>query len=268
MLTQTCFFSKSKILIFIIGVFCALLLSSCKTKILAVQSNASKTLDSKEIIKNHYSNKKDFSTLYIKANAKYKDEKQSQSVTAEIKIKKDEIILVSIRFLGITMAKALITPNKVEYYEKIGNKYFEGDFSALSQFLGTDLDFDKVQNLFIGQALDDLKKEEYKTAIEDKLYKLQSIIDSNTIKSFYFDSEKFQIQKEVISQIFEKRTLQVIYPSFKDYLQASLPESIQIEANQEKGKTNITIDYNSATFNEELNFPYSVPSGYERIFIN
>ena len=61
--------------------------------------------------------------------------------------------------------------------------------------------------------------------------------------------------------------LQVIYPSFKQYSQANLPESIQIEAVQEKGKTNINLDYNSVSFDEELSFPYNVPDGYERIFI-
>jgi hypothetical protein len=33
-------------------------------------------------------------------------------------------------------------------------------------------------------------------------------------------------------------------------------------------KTEILIDYNSITFNEDLSFPYSVPDGYDRIFIN
>ena len=47
-----------------------------------------------------------------------------------------------------------------------------------------------------------------------------------------------------------------------------LPLTLAIEANQKKGKTTIDIDYKSATFNEELSFPYSVPEGYERIYIN
>jgi hypothetical protein len=36
---------------------------------------------------------------------------------------------------------------------------------------------------------------------------------------------------------------------------------------QKKGKTEISIDYNSITLNEDLSFPYSVPNGYDRIFI-
>jgi hypothetical protein len=35
---------------------------------------------------------------------------------------------------------------------------FEGDFSALSQWLGTDLDYNKIQNLLVGEALDDLRR--------------------------------------------------------------------------------------------------------------
>ncbi len=250
-----------------LGLLLVVFLVSCKAKSAVTSSNATDKITTDKIIENHYNNKKDFSTLYIKSSAKYKDEKQTQSVTAEIRIKKNETILVSIRFLGITMAKALITPDKVQYYEKIGGKYFDGNYEALSKFLGTDLDFYKVQNLFVGQALDDLKKDKYKNSIEDKWYKLENILDKNNKKSFYFDSEKFLIQKEVISQTEQQRMLQVIYPSFKQYSQANLPESIQIEAVQEKGKTNINLDYNSVSFDEELSFPYNVPDGYERIFI-
>ena len=86
------------------------LIISCKSKANLAEGNANDLLSSEKIISNHYNNKVNFSTVYIKANAKYKDEKNSQSVTAEIRIKKDEQILVSVRFLGFTVAKALITP--------------------------------------------------------------------------------------------------------------------------------------------------------------
>ena len=244
-------------------------LTSCKAKkAIIAEGNASNELTADKIIENHYKNNKNFSTLYIKANASYKDDKQSQSITAEIKIKKDEKILISIRFLGITMAKALITPNEVKYYEKINGDYFEGDYTSLSQWLGTDLDFQKVQNLLIGQAMDDLKKGTYKTTIEDKLYKLETTKESNTNKTFYFEAEHFLIKKQEITQTSQDRKLSVDYPSHKEFPEAILPLNIIIEAIQKNGKTDISIDYKQFSFNEELSFPYSVPDGYERIFIN
>ncbi|HEX7868809.1 MAG TPA: DUF4292 domain-containing protein, partial [Chryseobacterium sp.] len=152
---------------YIAVVLMAIFMISCKSKAVAVQNSNSEVVakTDNKVIEKHYDNKLNFSTLYIKANARYVDEKQSQNVTAEIKIKKDEQILVSVRFLGITMAKALITPTAVSYYEKINGTYYEGDFTSLSKWLGTELDYSKVQNLLVGEALDDLRKGKYTQTI-------------------------------------------------------------------------------------------------------
>ncbi|MES2544462.1 MAG: DUF4292 domain-containing protein [Bacteroidota bacterium] len=244
------------------------LLISCKAKKAVITEGiANKEISTSKIIENHIANKKNFSSLYIKASASYKDEKQSQNVSAEIKIKKDEKILISVRFLGITMAKALITPKEVKYYDKINGNYFEGNYAGLSEWLGTDLDFQKVQNLLLGQAIDDLKKGDYKSSIENKLYKIETIKESPTNKTFYFESDHFLVKKEEIFQVPQDRKLLVNYPDYKEFAEGIFPLQIIIEAIQKKGKTNIDIDYKQFSFNEELSFPYSVPDGYERIFI-
>lgn len=245
-----------------------ILFASCKPKALLAEGSASNILSAQKIISNHYSNKTDFSTLYIKTSARYQDDKTTQNVQAEIRIKKDEKILVIIRVLGITMAKALITPTSVQYYEKIGNKYFEGDYAGLSKWLGTDLDFQKVQNMFIGKAIDDLHKGNYAVSIMEKLYKLQSNTDGTTDKSFYFESDNFLIKRQEINQPALDRTLQVAYPDYKKYDEMILPLSLSIDARQNESKTNIEIEYKNVTFNEDLSFPYNVPEGYERIYID
>ncbi len=243
---------------------------SCKTKAVAVQGNTSQTIapvEDKKVIEKHYDNKLDFSTLYIKASAKYADEKQSQNVTAEIRIEKDKQILISVRFLGITMAKALITPSAVSYYEKINSTYYEGDFTSLSKWLGTDLDYTKVQNLLVGEAFDDLRKGKYTQTIVENLFRLDEEKDANLKKTFFLDGEKYLIQKEEISQPSENRTLQIAYSDAKNFDQGTLPTSIEINAVQPKGKTSINLNYNNISFNEELSFPYSVPSGYKKVSI-
>ena len=166
------------------------------------------------------------------------------------------------------MAKALITPKEVKYYEKSGNKYFEGDYTTLSKWLGTDLDFQKVQNMLIGQAFDDLNKGKYDSSIEDGLYKLNDKSNKSTEKSFFFEASQFLIKKQEISQKAKNRMLKVSYPNHKDYPEVILPTQLIIEAVQDNKATKIDIEYKSATFNEDLSFPYSVPDGYDRIFID
>jgi len=164
------------------------------------------------------------------------------------------------------MAKALITPLEVKYYEKINGSYFEGDYELLSQWLGTDLNFSKIQNMLLGRPIDDLTKGNYLYSETDKLIKLNSN-ESNGEKSFSFDAVRFLLKKQEISQTEKERNFEVNYLSFQEFTSAKLPTGMTINAIQKTEKTTINIDYNSITFNEELNFPYSVPNGYDRIYI-
>lgn len=243
-------------------------LASCKTKQSVVaEQYAEATVGVSSVATGHYANKKDFRTAYIRAGAKYKDSKQSRSMSAEIKILKDEKILISVRFLGITMAKALITPDRVSYYEKIGNKYFEGNYALLSQWLGTELDYAKVQNILLGVAMDDLTKNKYRESLENGLHKLVSS-KGNVSKQFLFESANYLLKQQSVSQGGQDaRSLVINYPAHKDWVKARLPVEIKIEAEQ-KDKVNIDIDYDNITFDENLSFPYSVPEGFEQIFLD
>ena len=255
---------KYLIILLIFGLF------SCKSKAILVQKNASDTKNndnaSEKIIANYYKNTLNFSTLYIKANAKYKDEKQTQNVAAEIKIKKDEKILVSVRFLGFTVAKALITPTSVRYYEKIGSNFFDGNYETLSKWLGADLNFLKVQNLFLGKPVDDLTKEKFIILLTEKIAQLQNS-DVETSKSFSIETDNYTLEKQEIKQLNQNRTLQIAYPEYQNVNQMLLPLSLEIDANAAEKNTSININYRSISVNEELSFPYNVPDGYTQIYI-
>lgn len=252
---------------FFLAVLIVFSLFGCKSTKDIFDGKATKNMEAKKIIQNHSELKENFETVYIRANAKYKDDKQSMSFTAEIKIEKDKQILVSIRFIGITMAKALITPTEVKYYEKNGNTFFEGDYSTLSNWLGTDLDFFKIQNLLLGKTIDDLNNQIYIASIEDKMYKIEEKNAAENQKAFYFESSKFVLKKQMIRQPQKKRELQVSYPNHQEYSEAILPLIIVINATQNNQNNSIFINYNTITFNETLSFPYSVPSNYDRIQI-
>ena len=257
--------------IFIVAIASTMMVVSCKSKQALIQNSVSeplKALKSSTIIDKHYASKTDFSTVYIKSNARFDNGNQTQNVTAEIRIKKDEQILVSVRFLGITMAKASITPTKVSYYEKLKGTYFEGDFSGLSQWLGTDLDYNKVQNMLLGEALDDLRKGKYNQTLDEQSYRLDDKANNNTQKAFYIDATNFKIRKQEVSQTDKARKIQMNYGNYQNFDKRILPLQLHIDATQEKGKTEIDLEYTDVNFNEELSFPYSVPNGYKRILIN
>lgn len=251
-----------------LGCLSLVLFASCKSKSVAVSTiQIDKPRNGSNTIENYYNNKQVFSTLYIKSNIQYDNGKQTQNVTAEIKIKKDEQILVSIRFLGITMAKALITPKSVYYYEKINGSYFEGDFGMLSQWLGTDLDYDKVQNMLLGRAIDDLKTGKYTESNVDQTIELNAVLERNIKKSFFLDPNTYVLKSQEIEQVDKFRKIQIGYSNHTTYKEAILPLQVLIRTFQAKETTEINLEYNTVTFNEELTFPYVVPNDYKRIII-
>lgn len=248
-----------------------LFLFSCKPKQkiaenIPVKETKNETIAN--IIQNHYAVKRDFKTAFIKAGIDFQDAKQSLSLSADIRIKKDEIILVSVKFFGIVMAKAILTPTQVKYYEKAGGKFFEGDYRTISDLVGTDLNFTKAQNLLLGIAIDDLKIGKYELSTDQNILKLNQITTDNFKKSYVFDASNFYLQQQEVIQNKPQKLFLVNYTNFKNFTECVLPGNLDIVAKQEEKTTNINIEYKNAAFNEDLTFPYAVPSGYEQIKIN
>jgi hypothetical protein len=244
---------------------------SCKTKKTVVEQSVAKetVVDNmaKEIIEKHYKNKVDFQTVSIRSAADYEDQKQSISIGADIRIKKDEIIWINLKFFGIPMAKALITPTRVSYYEKTNGTFFDGDYSILAKMLGTDLDFQKVQNLLLGRPIDDLTKDVFIAEIATNLVQLKSKKQADIEKLFRFETGNYLLKEQFINQISKNRNVLVNYPSFSNQDNIFLPTGVSIIANQQN-QVKINVEYKKITFNESLSYPYSIPDGYSQIKID
>jgi len=240
--------------------------TSCKTAKIASSSTASKDMKVEQIVKGHNDNFKDFSRLNIKASIRYEDDKNKQNVSADIRIKKDEIIWINIKVFGLPVAKALITPTKVSYYEVINGTYFDGDFTLISNWLGTDLDFQKVQNLLLGKALEDINKDKFVMEIVNNMYSLIEKTPKDIQKSYTFESGTFLLKNELIYQKSENRTLDIKYVSHVPFENMIFPKEISIKAKQ-NNQVSIDIDYNKFELNQEAPFPFSIPEGYEKVEI-
>ncbi len=241
-----------------------LLLTSCKSRKNLAYSEANASLTTQKLIENYQSNKLDFNTLHIKGNAKY----GIYNPSVDIRIKKSEEILVSVRMpiIGV-VAKAKITPNYVSYYQKIDNEYFEGEYEFLSHLLGTELDYQKVENLLLGKAIDDLKKEKFRFSVEDNRYRLTTMY-SSLKKSYFFEPDNFRLERQFLEQPLEGRNVLISYSGYKNYGENVLPHSIVMDVDNQKDKKEIRIEYKSVEFNTNISFPYEIPRGYSEVIID
>lgn len=251
---------------YLVIAFLSVVLISCKSTQLTSNAKASKNTKVEEIVKGHNDNFKDFSTLSIRTDLKYQDVKNKQSISADIRIKKDEIIWINIKFLGFPVAKALITPEKVSYYEKVNGTYFEGDYILLSNWLGTELDFQKAQNLLLGKTLTTITKEEYVSEIVNNMYQLSEKKQNNIQKQYTFEAGRFLLKQEIIKQLSDNKNLEINYISHALVENNVYPKEMSIKASQ-KNEVSIDIEYKKVEINPEVTFPFSIPEDYEQVEI-
>ena len=135
--------------------------------------------------------------------------------------------------------------------------------------LGTELDFDKVQNLLLGQALFDLRDAKYDATISESDYMLKRKKPLVLFKTMYtIEPDNFKISSQQLSQPLKKRVLDIEYKNYQKINEKVLPDEIVITAIEANTKNIIDLDYRSIEFNRTLNFPYKIPKGFKKIVIN
>ncbi|MGI9552566.1 MAG: DUF4292 domain-containing protein [Aurantibacter sp.] len=242
-----------------------MLVASCGTKKIIGDGTANERLTAKNIIRQHYLNQLNFTTLAGKVKIDYSDGESSQSLAVSLRMEKDKVIWISAP-LGIV--KAYITPERVSFYNKLENEYFDGDFSYLSNLLGTDLDFEKVQNLLLGQALFDLREEGYSSSVSKENYELKPKNPETLFKTlFQIEPKNFKMASQQLSQPLRKRLLEINYKNYQKVHKWILPNDIYIVAIDKDIRNTIEIEYRNIEFDATVRFPYRIPNGYKEIVL-
>ena len=68
-------------------------------------------------------------------------------------------------------------------------------------------------------------------------------------------------------QQLKKRMLQVDYSSYQKVDKQILPQYIKIIAVEDTDELAITMEFKSVSLNDEVRFPFNIPSGYKEIVI-
>jgi outer membrane biogenesis lipoprotein LolB len=249
-----------------LSVFLVLLALSCKSaKGVIVSGEASNKLSARQVIKQHQKNATDFNTMQARIRIDIIQGEQEQGTTFNCRIEKDKVIWLS---APIGYARMMITPENVRFYNKGDNTYFDGDYKLLSDFVGVDLDFLKVQNILLGQAIYNLKDAPHEVSVNENSYALQPKDHNSLLELFYLiNPSHFKMDSLQLYQQLKKRMLQVDYSSYQEVENQILPQNIRIIATEDSEQVAITMEFKSVSLNQEVRFPFKIPNGFEEIVI-
>lgn len=268
--------------LFISAILFIALFFSCKSKQKIALNKGKCILDYKSprtLTNNLKAKEFKFDRLNAKLSAEAFIDSVSTSVTISLRMKRDSVIWMSISKIGIEGARLLITKDSVKYINRLDNKFFIGDFAYISKLLNTDLDFEILQSLFIGNSVEFYDEDEkIKAGVDNchyflgtiRKFKLRKIVTKGKelkepAQSIYLMPETYKISRILFYEFNPDRSFEASFDNFALIDSAQLfPNHIQYIIKAQK-RAVIEINYNKVVLNEEQSFPFKIPDNYEQI---
>ncbi|WP_053976470.1 DUF4292 domain-containing protein [Mangrovimonas xylaniphaga] len=243
------------------------LVVGCKSALTVSSSGElNKEVTAKQLIKENSKQELKFKTFQSKVKIDYIEGATTQSYGVNLRIEKDKVIWIN---ATLGLARVMITPNEVKYYDKINNQFFDGDYRLLSELLGIELDFQKVQNLLLAEPIFGYKSNKYVASTHENSYVLQPEEQNAVLELFYLLNPKhFKMDSQQLYQPSSRRMFQIDYQTYQDVDKQIVPEKVHINAVEGNDGVTIDLEYKSVTFNEELRFPFKIPKGFKEIVID
>lgn len=252
-----------------IALVCILVITvvSCKsTRSIGGSGKVDTNMSTKQLIRENSKQDATFKTLQAKVKIDIIQDLKESSYTVNLRMERDKTIWIS---ATLGLARAMITPNSVKFYDKINNQYFDGNYELLSNLLGVELNYDKVQSILIGEPLYNLKDDTYLISTSEASYILQPKEQNPLLELFLlFNPSHYKMDSQQLLQPLKKRFLQLDYLAYQEIEKDILPKNIKIIAVEDNEELNVIMEYKSVSVNEEVRFPFRIPSGFEEIIID
>ena len=207
----------------------------------------------------------DFINLSFSGNSNLEYNNVDYGFDLIFRFKKNEKILIS-GSLFLPIFKVLIDQNKISGYQKFDKTFFDVYYDEIYNKLGINLGFNEIENLLLGNPILDLNKSEnFKIYQNEKNMLIYSMEKENVIYNMTFDPKSNKLLSQEITQLKLNRYLKIYYNSFQKLNSFDLPRLIGILINDGKNLIKLTISNQSREINNELSFPFKIPSNYKKI---
>ncbi len=217
----------------------------------------------KQIVKKYNKSQSEFKTLQGRLKVEYIQGDRSETHTLTLRMEYGKTIWVN-AFLNMVRVK--ITPDRVRFYNKLDNTFFDGDYALISNFLGTDFQFKNLQNLLLGEAVFDINSKEFKRKSHPNSYTIAPKQQNDFFDLLYLiNPTYFKLDAQQVSQTLEQNDLKVQYRSYQNVEGLVLPEQMLITSTNTNEQTTLNLNIKSVSLDQPLRFPFNIPKGFKAI---
>jgi hypothetical protein len=182
---------------------------------------------------------------------------------AFIRLQKDKMIWISINaLLGIEAFRALITPDSVKVLNKLDKVYQLRSVTYIQEMSHLPFDFKTLQAIVLGNPiyLDSNIRYYRKDAQGISLLSVGPLY-----RNYITLNNDLSIKHSILDDVdpMQARSCDISYGQYEKVDSTYFSAYRKIVAS-EKGRLDVELSFNKYSFNENLNFPFSIPKNYKR----
>jgi hypothetical protein len=210
----------------------------------------------------------DFAYFSSRSKITYKDAENNLNATANIRIKKDSIIWLSVSKIGVEGVRGLITKDSIYVVDRLKNEFSVYDFKTLSEKFNFNITFDIIQAAIVGNLPLTYQNENAKLIKEKDHYLLRQNENAVTVDN-YISAGNMKLTKLSMVEQPTNNSLTLDYKDFKPLNNFLFPYSslvsLQYQSAQGNDYTLVNIEHQKVEITDkELKFPFDIPQKYDR----
>ena len=246
--------------------FVFIIMSSCKSAQKAQQIKL-KDRSAKYLTKKLTQQNIDVEWLSAKAKMSFKDDNQSKKANANIRLRKDSIIWMNIKKLGVEAARILITTDSIYVMDRMNDQYAVTDFSLIEEQYHLPANFQTLQNVVLGNPIFFSDTSKLTASINKEQYHLATDNDENITSDYLLNGLSFLLEKMLFLDLRYSRKVDIEmgdYKTLEEFPNFSYFRSLNLSS-PETGNVAIELSLSKLEINVPKTIRFEIPEHYTKV---
>jgi hypothetical protein len=161
----------------------------------------------------------------------------------------------------VPLARVLITPKQLQFYEKINRRYAQIDFQQVKKQMGVPVDYEMIERIITAGPLDTRALKRAKLTFSQNNYILSSRKKGVLLKWTY--DAAFRLVSQEFSN--GETSVRVDYNGYRRIDNQWLPQQLRARFRGVDKTTVLKLQYKQTQLNANFQMPYEIPKGYSKI---
>lgn len=238
--------------------------SACKSKKNLTTTNDNNTPVQVNKLEDYYKHKIEYNSFNGKMSLSYDDGKMDQKASANLKMNKGKDVWLLASAVGgmIEVARSYATPDSLQAMVGLTKTAYRMKFDDGIKKLGVAVDFETLQNLFIGNPL--ITNGKVQKSREQGKEVILSFLQDGYELDVYYDKATGYINKQTLNNRAKNFSCEILHQNYQalaDKQPFSMNRTITINDNGKK--INTKIDFSKAEINTPAIINFKIPGSYK-----